>query len=101
MDIAAKLTYYRELKGYTVNKLANLSGVSQSHVREIQLGNRNPTVEMLELLCTALDITLAEFFSEETPEKLDQDRLQQLIYRLSPSQKEGLKVFLDSMVSEE
>lgn len=39
MNIAEKLQYYRELKGYTVNKLANLSGLSQSHVREIQLKN--------------------------------------------------------------
>lgn len=66
MKIAEKLQYYRELKGYTVNKLANLSGLSQSHVREIQLGERNPTIDTLELLCEALDINVVPFCQRNT-----------------------------------
>lgn len=63
-DIGAKLIYLREIKGITTNKLANLAGVSQSHLREIELGKKNPTVETLSYFCDALGITLSDFFNE-------------------------------------
>ena len=47
MNVASRITYLREKRGLTTNKLANLAGVSQSHLREIELGMRNPTVETL------------------------------------------------------
>ena len=63
-NVGARLIYFRELKGITTNKLANLAGVSQSHLQKIELGERNPTVETLSYFCDALGITLADFFSE-------------------------------------
>lgn len=66
MDIGKRIIYLREKKHYTTNKLANLAGISQSHLREIELGKRSPTVETLSYFCDALEIDLAGFFSEET-----------------------------------
>lgn len=65
MNVAQRLVELRNMRGITTNKLANLAGVSQSHLREIELGTRNPTVETLSYFCDALGITLGEFFSEE------------------------------------
>ena len=45
MNVASRIIYLREQKGLTTNKLANMAGISQSHLREIELGLRNPTVE--------------------------------------------------------
>ncbi len=64
MDLAKRLVYLREQRGITTNKLANLSGVSQSHLREIELGTRNPTVETLSYFCEALGVTLSDFFAD-------------------------------------
>lgn len=66
MNVGRRITELRTAKGITTNKLANLSGVSQSHLREIELGKRNPTVETLSFFCEALGITLADFFSEDS-----------------------------------
>lgn len=66
MNVAQRLVELRNMRGITTNKLANLAGVSQSHLREIELGTRNPTVETLSFFCDALGITLREFFNEET-----------------------------------
>ncbi|MBQ8780287.1 MAG: helix-turn-helix transcriptional regulator [Oscillospiraceae bacterium] len=63
-DVGARLIHLRNLKGLTTNKLANLAGISQSHLREIELGKKNPTVETLSYFCDALGITLSDFFSE-------------------------------------
>ncbi len=65
MNIGARIKFLHEKKGYTTNKLANMSGVSQSHLREIKLGTRNPTVETLSYFCYALDISLSDFFSDD------------------------------------
>ena len=92
MDVGGRIAFFRTGKGYTINKLAELSGVSQSYLREIELGNRNPTVEFLSILCDTLGITLKEFFDDEPA-----DPLIEKIYRLSPWQRKTLGDFLDSL----
>lgn len=66
MDVGIRLIQLRETQGMTTNKLANKAGISQSYLREIELGKKNPTVEILSYLCDALKITLAQFFTEES-----------------------------------
>ena len=94
MDIAARIKYFREQKGYTVNKLANLAGISQSYLRSVELGQKNPTIETLSELCWALNISLRDFFDEETLSRLQHDELFQQIYRLTDEQRKRLTEFL-------
>lgn len=68
MNVGERIKYFREKKNITVNKLANLSGISQSYLREIELGTKQPTVEYLEYICFGLKISLQEFFSENNEE---------------------------------
>lgn len=65
MNVAERITQLRTDKKLTVNKLANLAGLSQGFVRQIELGEKNPTVESLSLICDALNISLSDFFQEE------------------------------------
>lgn len=95
MNIANRIQFFRQQKGITVNKLANLSGISQSFLRDVELGNKKPTVETVSLLCDALGITLGDFFNDETPSALLENELLLQIYRLTPSQQESLKNFLN------
>lgn len=97
MEVNKRITYFRTLKGYSVNKLANLSGISQSYLREVELGRKNPTVEILSILCDALDISLKDFFDEQETENLLNDPLFAHIYRLSPQQRAALLNFLDTL----
>lgn len=99
MDIGKRIAYFRTAKGYSVNKLANLSGISQSYLREVELGNKNPTIEILSFICDTLEITLKEFFDEESKGELKEDPLLAKIYQLTPEQKNALLVFLETMHS--
>lgn len=92
-----RITYFREQKKLSTNRLANLAGVSQSYLRDVELGNKNPTVEFITLLCKALGISLAEFFSEDTTSTLINDPLIMRIYRLTPKQRKALLAFLDTI----
>jgi transcriptional regulator with XRE-family HTH domain len=69
MDIAAKIaTRIIELctqKGITVNKLADLSGLTQSTVDSIVNGkSHNPQVVTIYRICEGLGISLSDFFSD-------------------------------------
>lgn len=97
MDIGKRITYFRTKKNYSVNKLANHAGISQSYLRDIELGNKNPTVELLSWICGALEISLKDFFDEAYSGNIPEDPLWAKIYSLTPSQKKALLAFLDAM----
>ena len=80
MDLGKRITHFRTAKGYSVNKLANMAGISQSYLRDIELNNKNPTIEILSLLCQTLDISLQDFFNDETVDTLFKDPLLLKIY---------------------
>lgn len=98
MDIGKRLTQLRKEKGLTTNKLANMAGVSQSHLREIELGKRNPTVEILSYFCDALDISLSNFFKEDnagiSPVLLTS------IEKLNSEQQKSLSEFIETMLKQ-
>lgn len=93
MNIAQRIIYFREKRGITTNKLANLAGISQSHLREIELGQRNPTVETLSYFCDALGISLEEFFRESECE-IDPS-LMTALKKLSEKEQQSLADFLN------
>lgn len=97
MDVGKRITKLRTAKGYSVNKLANLSGISQSYLRDVELGNKNPTIEIMSLVCQTLGITLKEFFDDQTVSMIESDQLFAKIYQLKPNQRQALLDFLRTM----
>ena len=97
MDIGKRIEYFRKQKGYSVNKLANLSGVSQSYLRDIELENKNPTVAFLTIVCNALGISLQDFFNDDDTVSITNNPLLQRIYQLNQEQQEALLKFLDTL----
>lgn len=95
MNVAQRLIYLREKRGITTNKLANLAGISQSHLREIELGQRNPTVETLSFFCDALGVSLEEFFSEDNEIN---PFLKSAVKRLSDDQQVALADFINKIL---
>lgn len=99
MDVGLRLKELREDAGLTVNKLANLSGISQSHLRDIELGNKNPTIETLSYFCDALGVSLKQFFSET--ETNINPQLMSSIERLDSKKQIKLAEFINCMISDE
>lgn len=97
INIGERITYFRNARGYTVNYLANQSGISQSYLRELEMGTyKNPSVDILSNLCDILGISLSEFFSTEQLPEIDQSLLEE-VKQLSPAQREQLRQFLMAM----
>ena len=97
MDVGKRIKYFRELKSYSVNKLANKAGISQSYLREVELGKKKPSVEILSYICDALNVSLRDFFDNEYC--IDNDSLQEKIFQLNKSQRIALSSFLDTMLN--
>lgn len=95
MDIGKRITELREMRGLTVNKLANLSGVSQSHLRDIELSKKSPTVETLSYICYALKVSLPDFFAYEHTDI--SPFLMSAVKCLNKHQQEKLADFIDTI----
>ena len=64
MDVSKRLVSLREQCGYTQNGLAERAGVSQTHLRRVELGQADITVGHLQLLCDAMSISISDFFKK-------------------------------------
>ena len=93
MDISKRIICLRERCGLTQNGLAERAGVSQTHLRRVELGQADITVGHLQLLCDAMGISLSEFFQEES----NSDETAVALSKLSPKQKTLLLAFLESL----
>lgn len=93
MNISERLVDLRKRCGYTQNALAEKAGVSQTHLRRVELGLADITVGHLQLLCDAMSISLKEFFDCEP----GTDEISVALSKLSPKQKTLLLNFIDSL----
>lgn len=58
----------------TVNKLSNISGVTQSTVNNIVSGrNRSATISTIKKLCDGFGITIEQFFQSDLFRNLEQE----------------------------
>jgi transcriptional regulator with XRE-family HTH domain len=58
----------------TINKLANLSALPPSSLKNILYGkSQNPKIITIKMLCDGLGITLGEFFQTDEFDKLEQE----------------------------
>ncbi len=98
INIGERISHLRTSRGYSVNYLANQAGVSQSYLREIEMGRyENPSIDILDALCGALGISLKEFFDTHTEPQDSKDLLLDEILQLTSSQRENLRIFLKSV----
>ena len=93
MNVGKRIEDLRKRAGYTQNALAERSGISQSHLRRVELGESRITVDHLQMICDTLGISLKDFFDDGT----EQDELSQAIASLTSRQKLHLANFLKSL----
>jgi len=98
MNIGTRISEIRTEKGISTNRLASIAGVSQSHLRSIEMGEKQAGVDVLEKICAALGISLADFFSENPVKSGHISRLSAIAEKLGPDQVERLVLFLEAFL---
>jgi len=72
--------------------------LSDFHLREIEIGQKQPGIDVLAKICSGLDITLADFFAQPDQEiSLKLKRLTTAASKLKPEQLEALINFLEQL----
>ena len=64
MKLGEKLKKLRDDRGMSMYRLTQMTGVSGHHIKGIEQGTRQPTIETLNKLVNALGSSLADIFSD-------------------------------------
>ena len=100
MNIGDKLRKLRDEKGLSMYRLTQITGVSGHHIKGIEEGTRQPTLDTLERLVTALGSTLVEFFNDDEEcfyLSEDEKKLVDNYRRLSDSKAQALLLIRDAL----
>ncbi|MBE5757515.1 MAG: helix-turn-helix transcriptional regulator [Clostridiales bacterium] len=101
MDIVKKVDEMRVKRGWTFYKLAQESGLTQQTFTKWMEGKTMPTIQALQLVCDAFNITLANFFAENdmieiTPEL--KGILDNWVH-LTKDEQQSIKLIIDNYIS--
>ncbi len=64
LNLGERIQELREKKGITRYRLTQITGISGHHIKGIEEGTRQPTIDTLEKLIVPLGVTLAELFND-------------------------------------
>lgn len=99
IDVLGRITEQRQSRNWTEYQLAQKAGLPQSTISSWYRKQMLPTLQSLEKICIAFDMTMAQFLTEDeslTEITKDQRELLDRWELLSPKQKQA---FLELMSS--
>ncbi|MCH5156550.1 MAG: helix-turn-helix transcriptional regulator [Clostridiales bacterium] len=98
MDVIQKLNKLRLERDMSVYRLAELSGINQSTLANTFSRGTVPSIKHLEIICQALGVTLAQFFTEDEEPMSLTSQEQNLVnfYRKLPT---AIKESIDNIVN--
>ncbi|GHF20610.1 XRE family transcriptional regulator [Kordiimonas sediminis] len=68
MDVGRQIRKIRQSRGMSQRELAKISGVSNGTISVLEKSQSDPSVGLLRRILDGLDISIAEFFADETSE---------------------------------
>ncbi len=101
MNVLERITKLREDRHWTEYQLAERSGLTQSTISSWYRKNMQPTIPSLSKICDAFEITISQFFMEDSTSVIEVTREQLQLLRavdkLTPEQIEKLTEFLKTL----
>jgi len=101
MNVLKKINKIRLERGWSIYRLSNESGISQSTLTNMFNRETLPSITTLECLCNAFGITMSEFFKEENIDKQNEDlnsELLNLFSKFSEEEKNSALILFRSIV---
>lgn len=85
-----RIAFLRTAKNISARELSLRLGQSVGYINHIEIGNSNPSIEMLFYICDELGVTLSEFFEEDNEHPLLIKEIHQLSKKLDKSSLESV-----------
>lgn len=102
IDILSRITEQRTMRNWTEYQLALRSGLPQSTISSWYRKQMLPSIASLEKICSAFDMTMAQFLSESSCQREitpDQQLLLEKWELLEPEQKEAFLALINSITT--
>ena len=103
IDIGGRIRYLRKLKGWSQETLALQADMNPAFLGHLERGLKSPTVKTLEKIAAAMDISMAELFSEPQPISDEKEallaELRDLLQGLPPESLRKITVILQNILS--
>lgn len=96
--IGQRIRNYRTQKGLSQEKLAELAGCHPTYIGQLERGEKNATLESVEKIASAMDISLSELFDKLG--KSGGNNIAAKCYDLVASKNEGEQKQLYKMLQE-
>lgn len=74
MDIGTRIRYFRQLRGWSQERLAFQAGINPAFLGHLERGLKSPTVTTLEKIVFALKITMEDLFAEKIVQEDERQR---------------------------
>ena len=84
MNVIERIDAIMQKQGLTDYQLAKISGLSSSTISNMRRRNTLPSIPTLENICSSLNLSLAQFFADDTSE----------MYPVTPKQKQFLDIYV-------
>lgn len=97
-DIGLRILELRSERKLSQEQLALRSNITPTYLGMIERNDKNPTLKVVEQICDALNISLAEFFAESQPRSSETDNYSlQILSQIEPCTNDE-KAFLLRMI---
>lgn len=98
MDILNKIDELRKQNNWSIYKLADEAGLTQSTVSNMFARKSNPSITTLEQICSAFNISLSEFFAEESNVSAEENTLLSYYRKLNKRDQIIIKTLISKMI---
>ena len=86
MAIGERIRQARKRAGLTQKQLGEISGTSETTVKQYELGKRQPRIEQLQAIATALEVPVWELMDRENSIKFKKELVKNLPVQIIPIQ---------------
>lgn len=102
INIGNRIKFLREEASISARDLAKKVNLDPSQISKIENGTSKPSLEALTRICSALDISLYDFFNESDNEiSTEQKKLLEHTKSMTPEQIKVLNKFLHTFLYQE
>ena len=96
-SLGQRVRRLRARRGITRKVLAQIADVSERHLANLEAGDGNPSILILQQIANALDCPLAELIGDETTESPDGLLIRDLLKGRTPMQLEAARAALNKL----
>ncbi|MBQ8907285.1 MAG: helix-turn-helix domain-containing protein [Clostridia bacterium] len=98
--VGQRIRNYRTARGWSQEKLAELSGCHHTYVGQLERGEKNATIESIERISTALGVPLSTLFEklgaqENTPQSIPLACYEFLLSKTAEEQEHIYRILLE------